>query len=86
MYQIKQLTFDTGDMKEAARKHLESCMAYITAYKQTSNDFEIKNAAIEYGMAIVWLDMLCDIDVLYNEEDEHIQTMLDIALEYQLDR
>ena len=46
MTQIKSLTFDIGDMKEAACKALESCMAYITAYDNTDNEFEAKQAAM----------------------------------------
>lgn len=79
MTQIKSLTFDIGDMKEAARKALESCMAYITAYDNTDNEFEAKQAAISFGKAMVWLDMLADIGIEYAEQDEHISSMIEIA-------
>lgn len=85
MYQIKHLTFDVADMKEAARKHLESCMAYITAYKQSNKDYELKYAAVDFGKAMVWLDMLEDIGIAFNSEDEHIETMLEIASENGLE-
>lgn len=79
MMQIKSLTYDISDMKEAARKALESCMAYITAYDQTDNDFEIKQAAKEFGKAMVWLDMLADIGIEYDSQNEHIRSMIEIA-------
>lgn len=76
---IKALTFTTGDMKKDARKALEDCMAYITEYNETTDQFALLSAAKAFGRACVWLDNLSDIGIELHAEDEHVNDMLDIA-------
>lgn len=78
---ITKLTFDTGDMKEAARKSLESCMGYITA----GTPLDLTCAAKAFGAATVWLDMLSDIGIELDSQDEHVAEMLRIADEHGLE-
>ena len=68
-------TFTKRDLIENATKHMENCMAYLTIGDK-------KMAAINYGAASVYEELLNDVfDVFLDDEeegDEHYRNMLEI--------
>lgn len=68
---MKYISFTREELEKNAITAMENCMAYLTMGKT-------KLAAINYGAAETWSEMLSDLGVYLEESNEHYADMLDI--------
>lgn len=65
------ITLDKETIKSRAISAMENCMSYISLADR-------KKAAMYYGEAETWAELLMEFDVYLDEDDEHYADMLAI--------